>query len=194
VLALNPRFDPYRVYERLFATIDRPTIVIENKIMYGEWVAHPNIAGFWAEHTEEDFPTTRIRSMAQADVTLVCYGGSLTEAEKALDKLFEEHEIVAEIVCPIQIYPLNYRPILDSVERTGRLVVVEEGQAYCGFGAEVVAAVHEALAAKGEGTPLTVKRIGSKPHPLASSKQAELDTLPGVDAIVAGVMEMVTYA
>jgi 2-oxoisovalerate dehydrogenase E1 component len=194
VLALNPRFDPYRVYERLFATIDRPTIVIENKIMYGEWVAHPNIAGFWAEHTEEDFPTTRIRSTAHADVTLVCYGGSLAEAEKALDKLFDEHEIVAEIICPIQIYPLNYRPILDSVERTGRLVVVEEGQAYCGFGAEVVAAVHEALAAKGENAPLTVRRIGSKPHPLASSKQAELDTLPGTDAIVAGVLEMVTYA
>ena len=38
---------------------------------------------------------SRIRSTAHADVTLVCYGGSLAEAEKALDKLFDEHEIVA---------------------------------------------------------------------------------------------------
>jgi 2-oxoisovalerate dehydrogenase E1 component len=82
-------------------------------------------------------------------VTLVCYGGTLTEAEKAADKLFDEHELVAEIICPIQIYPLNYRPIVDSVRRSGRLLVVEEGQAFCGFGAEVVAAVHQALA----GTP-----------------------------------------
>ncbi|HTJ31240.1 MAG TPA: thiamine pyrophosphate-dependent enzyme [Acidobacteriaceae bacterium] len=197
VLALNTRFDPYRVYEKLFATIDRPTIVIENKIMYGEYVQHTQLAGYWTEHTDEDFPTTRIRSGSKADVTVVCYGGTLGEAEKAVDRLFDEHEIVAEILCPIQIYPLNYRPILDSVERTGRLVVVEEGQAFCGFGAEVVAAVYEAVATKGmsfDSGPLMVKRVGSKPHGLASSKQAELDTLPSSDGIISAVLEMVTYA
>jgi len=123
-------------------------------------------------------------------VTIVCYGGTLHEAEKAADKLFDEHELVAEIICPIQIYPLNYRPIVDSVKRSGRLLVIEEGQAFCGFGAEVVAAVHQALA----GTPLAARRIGAKPHPLASSKAAELDSLPGADTIVAGVVEMVAYA
>ena len=186
VLALHPRFDPHLVYDRLFATIDRPTIVIENKTMYGEWVSHQTIAGFWAEHTDENFPTTRIRSQAIPDVTLVCYGGTLHETEKAADKLFDEHEVIAEIVCPIQIYPLNYRPIVDSVKRSGRLLVVEEGQAFCGFGAEVVSAVHQAL----QGMPLTARRIGAKPHPLASSKAAELDSLPGADTIVAGVVEM----
>jgi 2-oxoisovalerate dehydrogenase E1 component len=188
VLALHPRFDPYLVYDRLFATIDRPTIVIENKIMYGEYVSHQTIAGFWAEHTEEDFPTTRIRSQATPDLTIVCYGGTLHEAEKAADKLFDEHELVAEILCPIQLYPLKYRPIVDSVRRSGRLLVVEEGQAFAGFGAEVVSAVHEALA----GAPLVARRLGAKPHPLASSKAAELDSLPGADAIVAVAGEMVS--
>ena len=190
VLALNPRYDPHLVYNRLFEVIDRPTIVIENKTMYGEYVSHQTIAGFWAEHSDEDFPTTRIRSSAVPDVTIVCYGGTLNEAEKAADKLFDEHELVAEILCPIQIYPLNYRPILDSVRRSGRLFVVEEGQSFCGFGSEVVAAVHQALA----GTPLIARRLGAKPHPLASSKAAELDSLPGADAIVTGVVEMVSYA
>jgi len=190
VLALHPRYDPHLVYDKLFATIDRPTIVIENKTMYGEYVSHQTIQGFWVEHTDENFPTTRIRSSATPDVTLVCYGGSLHEAEKAADKLFDEHELVAEIICPIQIYPLNYRPIVDSVRSSGRLFVVEEGQAFCGFGAEVVAAVHQALA----GSPLVARRLGAKPHPLASSKAAELESLPGAEAIVAGVVEMVTYA
>ena len=190
VLALHPRYDPHLVYDKLFATIDRPTIVIENKTMYGEYVSHQTIQGFWVEHTDENFPTTRIRSSATPDVTLVCYGGSLHEAEKAADKLFDEHELVAEIICPIQIYPLNYRPIVDSVRSSGRLFVVEEGQSFCGFGAEVFAAVHQALA----GSPLVARRLGAKPHPLASSKAAELDSLPGAEAIVAGVVEMVTYA
>jgi 2-oxoisovalerate dehydrogenase E1 component len=186
VLALNPRYDPQLVYDRLFSTIDRPTIVIENKTMYGEYASHQTIAGFWVEHTNETFPSTRIRSRTKADLTLVCYGGSLTEAEKAADKLFDEHELVAEIICPIQIYPLNYRPILDSVKSSGRLLVIEEGQAFCGFGAEVVSVVHQALA----GTPLVARRLGAKPHPLASSKHAEQDSLPGADAIVAAVVEM----
>ncbi len=190
VLAIHPRFDPHLVYDRLFATIDRPTIVIENKTMYGEYASHQTVSGFWAEHTSEDFPTTRIRSTAKADVTLVCYGGTLTEAEKAADKLFEEHEVVVEIICPIQIYPLNFRPILDSVKRSGSLLVVEEGQAFCGFGSEVVSAVQEAMT----GTPLVARRVGAKPHPLASSKAAELDSLPSADTIVAAALEMVAYA
>ena len=158
VLALNTRFDPYLLYDKLFATIDRPTIVIENKTMYGEYVTHQTVSGFWAEQTDDDFPTIRILSQARPDLTLVCYGGCLQEAEKAIDRLFDEHELVAEIICPIQIYPLNYGAIVESVKRSGRLLVVEEGQAFCGFGAEVVAAVHQALA----GTLLVARRLGSQ--------------------------------
>jgi len=188
VLALNPRVDPYLVYDRLFATIDRPTIVIENKTMYGEYVSHHTVDGFWAESSDENFPTTRIRSLAKPDVTVVCYGGCLGEAEKAIDRLFDEHELVAEIVCPVQIYPLNIGPILDSVKRSGRLLVVEEGQGFCGFGAEVTASVHQALP---PGTPLKSRRLSALPHPLASSKQAELESLPGADSILASIVEMV---
>ncbi|HEY0760675.1 MAG TPA: thiamine pyrophosphate-dependent enzyme [Acidisarcina sp.] len=193
VLALHPRYDPHLVYQRLFATIDRPTIVIENKTMYGEYVTHETVAGFWAEHTREDFPTTRIRSSAKPDVTVVCYGGCLHEAEKAIDRLFEEHELVAEILCPIQIYPLNLGPILDSVKQSGRLFVVEEGQAFCGFGAEVVSAVHDAVSAGSSGSALSSARLGAKPHPLASSKAAEQDSLPGADSILAGILELVGH-
>ena len=194
VLALNPRYDPHLVYDRLFATIDRPTIVIENKTMYGEYVTHQTMQGFWAEHTSDDFPTTRIRSQAKPDVTVVCYGGMLHEAEKAADRLFDEHELIAEIICPIQIYPLNYRPILDSVKRSGSLFVVEEGQSFCGFGAEVIAAVQQALQQALTGQPLTAGRLGAKPHPLASSKQAESDSLPSAETIVASIVEMVSHA
>lgn len=189
VLALNPRLDPFVVYKTLFSTIDRPTIVIENKTMYGEYVSHQTVDGFWAELSDENFPTTRIRSLTKPDVTVVCYGGCLTEAEKAIDRLFDEHEIVAEIVCPVQIYPLNVGPIRDSVKRSGRLLVVEEGQGFCGFGAEVIASVHQAL----PGTPVLSRRLSALPHPLASSKNAEQESLPGADSIVASVVEMVSH-
>jgi len=183
VLALNPGMTA-PVYDRLFATIDRPTIVIENKTMYGEWVSHQTIAGFWAEHTHEDSPR-RAFVPYQPDVTLVCYGGTLHEAERAADKLFEEHEVIAEIVCPIQIYPLNYRPIVDSVKRSGRLLVVEEGQAFCGFGAEVVSAYIRRL-----------RNSGDRPQDWGQAASAGFEQgcgagqPAGADTIVAGVVEM----
>jgi 2-oxoisovalerate dehydrogenase E1 component len=186
VLALHNRFDPYDIYRRLFETIDLPTLVIENKTLYGDYVSHKTIAGFWCEHTDEDFPTTRIRSNSKPDVTLVCYGSSLTEAEKALDLLFEKHEVVAEIICPTQLYPLRLEPVLESIRVSRRLLVVEEGQMFCGFGAEILAAVQESawdLAVK-------ARRLGAEPHPLPSCKSAELDSLPGAEAIVQASLEM----
>jgi 2-oxoisovalerate dehydrogenase E1 component len=187
VLALHQRYDPYAVYNRLFATIDRPTLMIENKTLYGDYVTHQTAAGFWCEHTEEDFPTTRICSNAKPDITILCYGGTLADAEAALDTLFEEHEIVAEIICPTQIYPLRIEPIVDSAKVSGRLLIVEEGQLFCGFGAEVLAALQESL----NGTPLIARRLGAAPHPLPCCKPAELECLPGVDSIVAASLEVV---
>ena len=180
VLALHSRYDPYLLYTRLFERVDCPTLVVENKVLYGDYVTHQSNLGFWCEHTDEDFPTTRIRSSENPDITIVCYGGSLAEVEKALDVLFEEHEIVAEVICPTQIYPLQMSSIIASVAVSRRLLVVEEGQLFCGFGAEVIALVSEGC----QGLPLVTRRLGAAPHPLPSCKPAEIASLPAVHSIV----------
>jgi 2-oxoisovalerate dehydrogenase E1 component len=188
VLALHHRCDPRAFYSRLLSTVDRPTLTIENKLMYGEYVSDRTIPGFWCEQSDEAFPATRIRSSVEnPDITIVCYGGMLIDVEKALDRLFEEHEIVAEVVCPTQLYPLRIAPVLESAGRSGRLLIVEEGQGFCGFGAEVAAAVIEA----GAGAPPAIRRLSAAPHPLPSCKPAELESLPGVESIVARCLEMV---
>jgi len=188
VLALHHRYDPCLVYQRVFATIDRPTIVIENKALYGETIGGCPSAGFWCEHTVEDVPTTRIRSAATPDITVVCYGGMLVEAEKALERLFDEQEIVAEIVCPQQIYPLAIDPILESLKASRRLLVVEEGQIFCGFGAELVAAIYEAS----DGMPFQMRRHAAAPHPIPASRPAETESLPNRDSIFRECVRMVT--
>jgi 2-oxoisovalerate dehydrogenase E1 component len=190
VLAIHSRYDPYIFYKRLFEVIDCPTLVIENKVLYGDYVTHETNSGFWCEHTDEDFPTTRIRSAQKPDLTIVCYGGSLAEAEKAIDVLFDEHEIVAEVICPTQIYPLQSAVIIESVKVSRRLLVVEEGQLFGGFGAELLAVVSEYCA----GLPLLTRRLGAAQHPLPSCKPAELESLPGVKSIVAKCLEMVNDA
>ena len=190
ILALNYRYDPAAIYRQLLSSAGTPTIVIENKTLYGEYVTHETAFGFSCEHSDEQFPTVRIRPGCQPDITIVCYGGCLADAEKAADKLFEDHEIAAEIICPSQIYPLNLSPIVESVRTSGRLLVVEEGQQFCGFGSEVVSATLEAL----QPASLRIGRVSAHPHPIPSCKPAELDSLPGVDTIVSAATKLTANA
>jgi 2-oxoisovalerate dehydrogenase E1 component len=144
VIALNNRLDPAAVYDRLFATITDPTLVIENKTLYTRFVDDTAPGGFVLTASDERFPTVRVSPVAtEPEVTVVCYGGMLEEAEAAQAVLFEDQEIAVEIVCPTALYPLNLAPIASSVTASGRLVVVEEGPDFAAFGAEVIANLTE---------------------------------------------------
>jgi 2-oxoisovalerate dehydrogenase E1 component len=186
MLALHSHYDPGLVYDTLFASIDRPTIVVENKLLYGLRVADTGPDGFVLEHTNELFPTTRLRPQAEPDVTILCYGGMLPDVVKALEPLFDEHEIAAEVICPTQLYPLDTRPIVESVAKTGRLLVVEEGLAFAAFGAEAIAQVVES------GTVILrrVGRLASPEHPIPACGPLEKALLPGPDRVVAAVREL----
>ncbi len=186
MLALNSRQDPGLIYDKLFATIDRPTLVIENKLLYGLRLSEPLPAGYALEFSDEAFPAVRLRPGAAPDLTMVCYGGMLPDVERAAERLFNEHELVCEIVCPVQIYPLNLAPILDSVRRSGRLLVVEEGLAFAAFGAEVVAALCE----RAPGQLKAVSRLASRRHAIPSAGPLERETLPNPESIAQAALKL----
>jgi 2-oxoisovalerate dehydrogenase E1 component len=186
VLALHYRFDPAGIYDTLFETIDRPALVIENKLLYTTHISDEVPAGFVLEHSQERFPCTRLRPLTTADVTVVCYGGLLQDVEKAVDRLFEEHDIVCEVICPIQLYPLNVGPIVESLAVTGRLVVVEEGHGFAAFGSEVVARVHELA----PGTLKKSRRVCAPEHPIPACKPLEVELFPGEAQVVQAVREV----
>jgi 2-oxoisovalerate dehydrogenase E1 component len=186
VLAIHHRHDPAAIYDTLFETIDCPTLVIENKLLYGIRTSSEMPDGFVLEETDERFPTVRLRPEATPDVTLVCYGGMLHDAEKAAVRLFDEQEIVVEIVAPTRLFPFNVAPVLESVERSRRLVVVEEGHGFVSFGSEVLAQVQE----RGAGLLLSARRLAAPDHPIPSCKPLEVELLPGDVHIEQVVREM----
>jgi 2-oxoisovalerate dehydrogenase E1 component len=187
VLAIHHRFDPGRLYDALFATIDRPTLVVENKLLYGLKAGAWAPEGFALEESDEVFPTTRIRPEgAAADLTILCYGGMLADVEKALDPLFDEHEIIAEVICPTELYPFNAWPLVESVARTGRLLVAEEGLSFAAFGAEAIARVMELA----PGALRGVRRLASPPHPIPSCGPLEKAVLPGSSHVEAAAVEL----
>jgi 2-oxoisovalerate dehydrogenase E1 component len=187
VLAIHHRFDPARIYDVLFSTIDRPSIVVENKLLYSAYASDDVPAGFVLENSDERFPTTRLRPQGIPDVTLVCYGGMLADVEKAVDRLFEEHDVICEVICPVRLYPLNLWPVLESVKTTRRLLVVEEGHGFAAFGSEVVAQIQELA----PGTLKRSRRLFAPAAPIPACKPLELAMLPGEAHVIRAVQELI---
>jgi len=69
-----------------------------------------------------------------ADITIVSWGAMITEASAAAEKLSEEG-IEAEVIDVVTLKPFDGATILDSVRRTGRLVIVQEVPLTAGFSA-----------------------------------------------------------
>ena len=77
-----------------------------------------------------------------SDVTLVTWGAMTFETTKAADQL-SKSGVSCEIIDLATISPIDYETILESVEKTGRLVIIHEAPRTCGVGAEIAAIVAE---------------------------------------------------
>jgi len=76
------------------------------------------------------------------DVTVVTWGAMTFETIKAVDQLAKKG-ISCEVIDLATISPIDYETILESVEKTGRLVIAHEAARSCGVGAEIAAIVAE---------------------------------------------------
>lgn len=77
-----------------------------------------------------------------SDVTLVSWGASMHETLQAAQQLNDEG-LSCEVIDVATIKPLDIETIIQSVERTGRCVIVHEGAKTCGLGAEISALIME---------------------------------------------------
>jgi len=76
------------------------------------------------------------------DLTFVTWGAMTVEVLKAADEL-AKHNVHAEVIDLATISPIDFDTILESVSKTGRLVIVHEAARNCGVGAEIAATVGE---------------------------------------------------
>jgi 2-oxoisovalerate dehydrogenase E1 component len=186
VLALHNRYDPGLIYDKIFFSIDRTTIVIENKELYTARLDASVPEGFALEHSDETFPTTRLRPLATPEVTIFCYGGMLPYAEQAAADAFDEDEIEVEVITPIQIYPLNVQPVIDSLKQTHLLLVVEEGIGFAAVGSELIAQIAE----QAPGILRRAVRLGAPHAPIPSCGPLEEEFLPNRAAILAAIRKL----
>jgi 2-oxoisovalerate dehydrogenase E1 component len=186
VFAIHERYSPGQFYDRLLDGIISPALVVENKLLYGRRIGEKVPSGYVLERTTETFATTRLRPLANPDVTIVCYGGMLSVVEETLDELFYEHEIICEVIVPMLLYPLNPWPIIESIQKTGKVLVVEEGVGFSDFGSEVIAQVVELSGS----TIQQAGRLCCPAIPVPSCAVLEKQVLPGKENIIKKVVEL----
>ena len=163
-----------------------PTLIIENKLLYRERADAELPAGYSATTTAEPFPTTMLRPETPADVTVVAFGRMSQLAEQVAAELVAE-EVALELLFPLSVSPLDVRAVQESVSRTGKLVVIEEGAAHFDLGSEVVAAAVEGYRADGR---LRVRRIAAEARPIPSALPLELEVLPSAAGLKAACLEL----
>lgn len=191
VLILNHRYSPTLLYRDLFATIDRPTLVVENKILYGQNVNPDPPPGFDLIFTNERFPTARLKpdlpDDAPPDLTIVALGGVAVDAEEAVIRLFNDDDLVCDLFMPTRLYPFDISVIEPSLRRSRRLLVVEEGQGFVSMSSEIIAQACERLGHLG----LCARRVCATPNPIPAARPLEQHCLPGPNHIVAKALEVV---
>lgn len=184
VLALNVRVDPARIYRDLVEKIRHPALVIENKILYTRPLRTKPPQGYNVFLSGEEFPCVRVSPESIApQITVVCYGGMVEIVEDCLLKAFEEMELLCELICPTQLAPLNLAPIAESVRRTGKVLIVEEGKTFAAFGGEVLAQLIET------NIVFKARRLGYD-HYIPASFVLENQLLPNEQSILKTLREL----
>ena len=120
------------------------------------------------------------------DVTLVTYSKMLEISTKAAEQLSKEG-IEVEIVDLRTLRPLDMEPVLESVKKTNRAVIVEEGWKSFGVGAEIQSRIYEEAF---DYIDAPVKRVAQKEVPLPYNRAPEQMALPKMEDVIAAVKEV----
>ena len=155
---------------------DNPVIFIEHETLYGQRGEVPENGD--AEPMR--FGEAAIRREGD-DVTIVGISRMAVTANKAAEKLAAEHEIDAEVIDPRTLRPLDLDTILDSVKKTNRAVIVEEGWPHGGVGANLAALIQEQAF---DWLDAPVQRVTGADVPMPYSKPLEQAAFPHEEHVV----------
>ncbi|HMM73618.1 MAG TPA: transketolase C-terminal domain-containing protein, partial [Rhodocyclaceae bacterium] len=159
-----------------------PVIYVENKALYSAKSPVPETLAI--------VPIGRAATLRPGrDVTVVAYGIAVRQALAAAQTLAAEG-IEAEIIDLRSIQPWDRQSVLDSVRRTGRLVIAHEAVTAFGVGAEIAAWIGEQAF---DSLRAPIGRVGSAFMPTPFAKSLERHCVPADTHVVAAVRRAVAY-
>ena len=124
------------------------------------------------------------------DVTLIAMGGAILHAQAAAEALAKDG-IECDIVDPRTTSPLDEETILESVENTGRLVIVDESPPRCSLASDIASIVAD----KGfKSLKAPIKKVTCPHTPVPFAPSLEDEFLPNANRIIAAAKNAVDYA
>lgn len=155
---------------------DNPVAFIEHKAMYGLKGEVPD------DIKPIPFGVADIKREGK-DVTIIATGKMVHEALKAAEQLLKDG-IEVEVVDPRTLFPLDKETIFNSVNKTGKVVVVTEENKRGGYGGEISAMISEEIF---DSLDAPVVRIGALNTPIPFAPNLESYVIPASKDIVNGV-------
>ena len=157
---------------------DNPVIFVEHETLYGA-------RGDVPENGEPiRFGEAAIRREG-SDVTIVGILRMAHIAEQGAKALANEHGVDAEMIDPRTLRPLDLDTILESVRKTHRLVIVEEGWPHGGVGANIAALVAEQAF---DHLDAPIQRVTGADVPMPYSKRLEQSAIPHAEHVVSAAL------
>ncbi len=151
-----------------------PVVFLENEILYGHSFPVPKLDDYLV-------PLGKAKVVRVGEhVTIVAWSMAMAYALKAGEDLANEN-ISAEIIDLRTIRPMDIDTVVRSIEKTGRCVVVEEGWAQSGVGAEIAARLMEHAF---DYLDAPVARVSGKPVPMPYAANLEKLALPSAAEVV----------
>lgn len=158
---------------------ENPVICIEHRWLYG-----------LEDHVPEDMyevPIGKARIMQQGeDITIVSVSQMSLEALQAA-RLLDQYNVRAEVIDLRTIRPLDTETILTSVQKTGRLLVVDTANLHFGISGELVTVAVENAFDALKGAP---QRMGLPEYPQPTSPALAKDYYPYAEDIAQNVLDM----
>ena len=161
---------------------DDPVIFCEHKALYMDECEVPE--------GEYLLPFGQARTVAEgSEITIVGMSRTAVIAEEASTQLAKKG-ISAEVIDLRTLSPLDESSVLESLAKTGRLVVVDESNPYCSMASEIAGLVVE----RGFDTlDAPVKRVTSPHTPVPATPCLEANYVPSVERVMAAVEETLSY-
>ena len=159
---------------------DAPVVVLESEILYGNKSEVPD---------DDDFivPIGKANIMQEgADVTIIGYSDAANKALAAAKELAKEG-INAEVIDLRTIRPLDTETIINSVRKTNRAVVVEDGWSFAGVASEVMAIISDKAF---DYLDAPVKRVSGADCPMPYAINLEQMAVPQAPDIIAAVKDV----
>jgi pyruvate dehydrogenase E1 component beta subunit len=147
---------------------DDPVLFVENLVMY-------NITGTMPDDPDYTVPLGRAAVVREGrDLTLVAHSYTVQRALRVADTMARDG-IEIEVVDLRSLRPLDAETVAESVRKTNRALIAEEGWSTYGVGAELAARIHRLCV---DDLDAPVERVGGAEVPMPYSKPLELAALP----------------